>query len=292
MTTYTWIKQHREAFPVKTMCRVLDVARAAFYAWLKDPVRPHQQHRKALAEKIEQVRREPYLNTYGSPRMTEELLARGVAVSENTVARVMKEADLRADSGKRFVPCTTDSDHDHPVASNKLDRDFTADALNRKWLSDITCIPTREGWLYLAGVLDCCSRKIVGWSMNVTMKAELVMDALDMALVRRRLPKGSWAGLLHHSDRGSQYACEAYQSLLSEYGIDCSMSRAGNCYDNAMKESFWSTLKREAIGDQVFETIAEARARVFEYIEVFYNRKRRHSSLGYVSPETFEAALN
>jgi putative transposase len=288
VTTYAWIKSQREVFPLKAMCRVLGVARAAFYAWLKDPTRSREQRRKALVEKIEQVREEPFMNVYGSPRMTEELNGRGVAVCENTVAKVMKEADIRADSPRRFVPCTTDSDHDHPVAPNTLDRDFSAKVPNQKWLTDITYIPTREGWLYLAGVLDCYSRKIVGWSMDVTMKAELVTDALDMALKRRR-PE---AGLLHHSDRGSQYACEAYQSLLAANGIECSMSRVGNCYDNAMKESFWSTLKREAIGEVVFDTIEEARARIFEYIEVFYNRKRRHSSLGYVSPEAFEAALN
>jgi putative transposase len=285
---YTWIKQSRDEFPIKVMCRVLGVARAAFYAWLGEPTRSRQQYRKQLAEKIEQVRTEPFMSNYGSPRMTEELNARGVAVSQNTVARVMKEADLRADSVKRFVPCTTDSNHDHPVAPNTLDRDFGADGPNQKWLGDITYIPTREGWLYLAGVLDCFSRKIVGWSMDTTMKAELVTRALEMAVSRRKPGEG----LLHHSDRGSQYACEAYRSLLSEHGIDCSMSRVGNCYDNAMKESFWSTLKREAIGEHVFETIEEARVAVFEYIEVFYNRKRRHSSLGYVSPETFEAAQN
>jgi transposase InsO family protein len=288
VTTYTWIKQSREEFPVKIMCRVLGVARAAFYVWLKEPTRARQQRRAELVEKIAAVREEPFMSVYGSPRMTEELNARGVAVSENTVAKAMKGADIRADSARRFVPCTTDSKHDHPVAPNTLDRDFSADGLNQKWLTDITYIPTRQGWLYLAGVLDCCSRKIVGWSMNTTMKAELVTDALEMALSRRR-PR---AGLLHHSDRGSQYACEAYQSLLARHGIDCSMSRVGNCYDNAMKESFWSTLKREAVGEHVFETIAEARAVLFEYIEVFYNRKRRHSSLGYISPEAFEATLN
>lgn len=288
MTIYTWIQSHRDEFPVSVMCRVLGVARAAFYAWVSNPLRPRQQYRQELARKIQQIHQEPFMDTYGSPRITKELIARGVTVSKNTVAHVMKEAGLRADCPKRFVPCTTDSNHDHPVAPNKLDRDFTAAGPNRKWLADITYIPTREGWLYLAGVLDCHSRKIVGWSMDETMKAELVIDALKMALDRRRPP----AGLLHHSDRGSQYASEAYQSLLAGHGIECSMSRTGNCYDNAMKESFWSTLKREAIRDQVFQTIAEARATVFEYIEVFYNRKRRHSSLGYVSPETFEAALN
>jgi transposase InsO family protein len=288
VTIYTWIQQHREAFAVKAMCRVLGVSRAAFYAWVRDPHRSRDDSRRVLAEKIGQIRQEPYMTTYGSPRMAEELLARGVSVSENTVARAMKEAGLRADSAKRFVPCTTDSDHAHPVAPNRLDRDFTAAAPDRKWLTDITYVPTREGWLYLAGVLDACSRKIVGWSMDTTMKAELVVSALDMALARRN----PTSGLLHHSDRGSQYACEKYQSLLAEHGITCSMSRPGNCYDNAMKESFWSTLKREAIGDRVFESIAEAKATLFEYIEVFYNRIRRHSSLGYVSPEAFEAAQN
>lgn len=289
MTVYTWIQQHRGSFPVQAMCRVLGVSRAAFYAWLDEPVRPRQQRRRQLAEQIAQIRAEPYLSTYGSPRMTAELVARGVSVSENTVAKVMKEADLRADSAaRRVIPHTTDSRHDHPVAPNTLDRDFAADAPDRKWLADITYVPTRQGFLYLAGVLDCFSRRIVGWSMDVTMPATLVCDALDMALLQRQ----PGAGLLHHSDRGSQYAGAAYQSLLRAHGITCSMSRVGDCYDNAMKESFWSTLKREAIGDHVFDTIAEARAAVFADIEVFYNRVRRHSSLGYVSPETFEAALN
>lgn len=288
MKIYTWIQRHREQFAVKAMCRVLGVARAAFYAWVSSPHRAREAFRRELVEKIEQIRQEPFMSTYGSPRMTEELVARGVSVCRNTVARAMKEARLRADSAKRFIPCTTDSGHKWPVASNVLGRDFSATAPDRKWLTDITYIPTREGWLYLAGVLDAFSRRIVGWSMDTTMKAELVCAALDMAL-SRRTPA---AGLLHHSDRGSQYACEKYPSLLSERSIACSMSRPGNCYDNAMKESFWSTLKREAIGRRVFESIAEAKAAVFEYIEVFYNRIRRHSSLGYISPEAFEAALN
>lgn len=288
MTTYTWIKQHRDQFPVKIMCKVLSVARAAFYEWCRNPGRARSSFRNELVEKIQAIRAEPFLETYGSPRMTEELNARGTEVCENTVAKVMKEAGIQADCGKRFVPCTTDSDHPHPVAPNTLDRDFTATAPNQKWLTDITYIPTAQGWLYLAGVLDCFSRKIVGWSMSTSMKAELVCDALGMALSRRTPSEG----LLHHSDRGVQYACDQYQSMLEVNGIACSMSRVGNCYDNAMKESFWSSLKREAVGNRVFDTIEEARQVLFEYIEVFYNRVRRHSSLGYVSPERFEATPN
>jgi putative transposase len=288
VTKYAWIKEHRAVFPVTILCDALDVARAAFYDWLKNPERHRRQYRKTLVEKINQLRQEPYLDTYGSPRVTEELNARGVEVCENTVAKVMKEAEIRAKTSKRFVPCTTDSAHDFPVPANTLDRNFTATAANQKWLCDITYIPTDQGWLYLAGVLDCFSRKIVGWSMNTRMPAELVSDALNMAISRRRPA----AGLLHHSDRGAQYACDAYQSLLARHGIECSMSRVGNCYDNAMKESFWSTLKREAVNGRRFRTIEEARAAIFEFIEVFYNRVRRHSSLGYVSPECFEASLN
>jgi transposase InsO family protein len=285
---YQWIKQHANEFSIQLMCRVMEVSRSAFYQWMHEPQRVRQTYRQELAKKIESIRDERYLDTYGSPRMTEELVARGTAVSENTVAKVMKEAGLSAKRSRRFVPTTTHSNHDHPIAMNKLDRDFEATAPNQKWLCDITYIATDEGWLYLAGVLDCFSRKIVGWSMDNQMPAGLVIDALNMAIARRK----PLAGLLHHSDRGVQYACDPYQQLLDEHDIQCSMSRVGNCYDNAMKESFWSTLKRELINDQRFKTIAEARLAIFEYIEVFYNRKRRHSSLGYVSPETFEASQN
>jgi putative transposase len=285
---YQWIKKHQNEFPITLMCQVLEVARAAFYDWMKDPSRVRTVRQAKLIEEIQAIRTEPFMDTYGSPRMAEELVARGVAVCENTVAKVMKQADIQAKSTKSFVPTTTDSDHDHPIAENILDRNFTADAPNQKWVSDITYLPTDEGFLYLAGVMDCFSRMIVGWSMNCRMPAELVCDALKMAIARRK----PGAGLLHHSDRGSQYAGEMYQDLLSENKIRCSMSRVGNCYDNAMKESFWSTLKREAINGRRFKTINEAKQAVFVYIETFYNRKRRHSSLGYVSPETFEASQN
>jgi putative transposase len=285
---YTWIKEHRKEFPVAVMCDVMEVARAVFYDWMKNPERVRDTYRRSLIEQIEQIHQEPHMNTYGSPRITKELNARGVEVCEKTVAKVMKEADIHAKHAKRFVPTTTDSKHEFPVPANTLNRDFTATAPNQKWLCEITYIPTDEGWMYLAGVLDCYSRKIVGWSMDDRMPAELVSDAFTMAIDRRKPAKG----LLHHSDRGVQYACGKYQSLLGAYGIACSMSRKGNCWDNAMKESFWSTLKREAINGRRFKTIEAARAAVFEYIEVIYNRVRRHRSLGDVSPECFEASRN
>lgn len=283
---YTWIRDHRDEFPITRMCSVIGVSRSAFHHWVRCPTRSREQRRENLIEQIKSIRTERFMDRYGSPRMTHELKERGVDVCENTVAKVMKEADLPAKTSSRFIPRTTESNHDHAIASNKLDRDFDATAPNQKWVSDITYIPTDEGWLYLAGVMDCFSRKIVGWSMSEKMPAELTCDALTMAIKTRKPDEG----LLHHSDRGVQYACEQYQSLLTEHEIECSMSRVGNCYDNALKESFWSTLKREAIGGRKFKTRVEARAALFEYIEVFYNRKRRHSSLGYVSPERFEAA--
>jgi transposase InsO family protein len=204
------------------------------------------------------------------------------------VAKVMRLAGLRAKVKRKFVPRTTDSAHGQPIAPNVLDRQFAAEAPNRKWAGDITYIPTDEGWLYLAGVIDLCSRRIVGWSMAEHMQTDLVADAMNMAIDRRQ----PGPGLLHHSDRGVQYASDDYQGLLGCHGIQISMSRKGNCWDNAVMESFWSTLKTELVHHEHYATRQEARQSIFEYIEVFYNRKRLHSSLGYVSPETFEASLN
>ena len=223
---------------------------------------------------------------YGSPRVHRALLIDGVVVSRNTVAKLMREEKIRAKNKRKFVPRTTDSRHQQPVAKNLLDRQFQASGPDRKWVADITYIPTDEGWLYLAGVLDCFSRKIVGWSMADHMETLLASDALQMALLRRQCP----AGLLHHSDRGVQYASDDYQHLLQSHGLTVSMSGKGDCWDNAMMESFWATFKTELIHQSSYATRAQARAAIFEYIEVFYNRKRLHSSLGYVSPESFEAA--
>jgi putative transposase len=204
------------------------------------------------------------------------------------VAKAMKTAGIRAKTKKKFVPSTTDSNHQQPVAPNILDRQFAADLPNQKWAVDITYIPTDEGWMYLAGVIDLCSRKIVGWSMADHMRTELVSDALQMAITRRNPGKD----LLHHSDRGVQYASDNYLHLMQSHNIESSMSRKGDCWDNAVMESFWATLKNELVNHEHYPTHAAARASIFEYIEVFYNRKRLHSSLGYVSPEAFEASLN
>lgn len=240
-----------------------------------------------LIEKIVQVH-EDSRGIYGSPRVHRELVARGISVCENTVAKVMKQQDIRSKITKRFTVRTTDSDHGHPVACNLLDRNFSQNQPNRVWCSDITYVPTGEGWMYLSIVMDLCSKKIVGWSMADHLRSELACDALEMAVARRR-PE---PGLIHHSDRGIQYACSQYRSLLESHHMTCSMSRRGDCYDNAPAESFFGTLKTELVHHQKYATRSQARAAIFEYVEVFYNRKRRHSSLGYVSPEQFEARLN
>ncbi len=284
---FAFIHDHLEEYPVTLCCRVLRVSRSGYYAWCKRPASIRQHRRETLAEQIGQVH-QANRGVYGSPRVHQVLQAAGEQVCENTVAKIMREQGLRAKGKRRFVPRTTDSAHGKPVAANVLDRQFTADAPNRRWVADITYIPTREDWLYLAGVLDLYSRKIVGWSMADHLGWELVADALDMGLWRRQPPKG----LLHHSDRGVQYACDNYQGLLARHGITVSMSGVGNCYDNAAMESFWATLKTELVHHEQYATRDDARRSIFEYIEAFYNRKRIHSSLGYVSPEVFEAATN
>ena len=284
---FAFIQKHREDWPLSMMCRVLSVSRSGFYAWRDRPISPRRQFKEELAEVIHQVHQE-CRGVYGSPRLTVELNERGVRVCENTVAKIMRQEGVAAQVRRRFVPQTTDSNHPHPIAANVLDRQFDAALPNRKWVCDITYVRTDEGWLYLAGVMDLCSRKIVGWAMDQHMRAELVSEALKMAVSARRPAPG----LLHHSDRGVQYACGDYRQILQANGIACSMSRTGNCWDNAAMESFWSTLKRELVNEERYATCAQAKASIFEYIEVFYNRKRRHSSLGYVSPEQFEASLN
>ena len=282
---FAFVKEHRDSWPVVAMCRVLQVSRSGFFAWLK---RPASRRSKRQVELIKKIRAAHQQNRelYGSPRVHRALLIDGQSVSRNTVARLMRQEKIRAKSRRKFVPKTTDSHHGHPVAQNILDRDFQAEAPDRKWLVDITYVPTDQGWLYLAGVLDCCSRKIVGWSMAEHMETTLASDALEMAL-QQRAPGGQ---LLHHSDRGVQYASDDYQHRLQSRGITVSMSGKGDCYDNAMMESFWATLKTELIHQNRYATREQARAAIFEYIEVFYNRKRLHSALGYVSPEAFEAA--
>lgn len=274
-------------YPVRACCRVLAVSVGGYYDWRSRPVSVRRKRRQELAWRIREVHADSR-GRYGSPRICRQLQADGVVVCENTVAGLMRAEGLRARAKRTFVPRTTDSAHGQPVAGNVLDRQFEADRPNRKWAGDITYIPTGEGWLYLAGVIDLCSRRIVGWSMAEHMETELVADALGMALARRQPA----AGLLHHSDRGVQYASDRYQGLLAEHGIEVSMSGKGDCWDNAVMESFWATLKTELVHHEQYATREEARRSIFEYIEVFYNRKRLHSSLGYVSPERFEASRN
>ena len=287
---FRWIEGQRRSYPLAALCAALGVTRAGYYAWARRkeaPPGPRAARREELVERIAGVHDESR-GTYGSPRVYHELRSQGVAVCENTVAKLMREEGIRSKVRKRFKVRTTDSAHAHPVADNLLGRDFFADAPDRKWGTDITYVPTDQGWLYLAVVLDLCSRKVVGWAMAEHLRAELCLDALDMALKRRR----PGAGLVHHSDRGVQYACGEYRDLLRSRGIECSMSRAGDCYDNAAVESFFKTLKAELVYHEHYATRQQARRSIFEYVEVFYNRRRLHSSLGYQSPEQFEAAMN
>lgn len=269
------------------MCQTLDVSRAGYYAWCRRPVSDAQQRRDAIVAAIEDIHVQ-VKGRYGSPRMKVALEEKALHCSENTVAKLMRENDIRAKCPRRFVPATTDSRHGMPVAENILDRDFNPFVANQVWACDMTYIPTAEGWLYLAVVEDLFSRRIVGWSMDATMTSRLVVDALDMAVQARR-PE---MGLLAHSDRGSQYASSHYQEKLERHGVTCSMSGVAQCWDNAVVESFFGTLKRELVHDEKYTTRSEAKASIFEYIEVFYNRVRLHSSLGYVSPEVFERAHN
>jgi transposase InsO family protein len=282
---FTCIRDHLvPEFTVVDCCRVLRVSTSGYYAFLKASVGKRQARRAELVREIKAVH-EASRRVYGSPKVHKALLAKGVKRNRKTVARIMREEGIRSKVKRKFRVRTTDSNHTHPVAQNVLDRRFTAEKPDAAWLCDITYIPTGEGFLYLAGVLDLCSRRIVGWSMATHLRAELVRDALAMATTTR----SPAPGLIHHSDRGVQYCCAEYRAELEAWGMVPSMSRAGDCYDNAPKESFWATLKKELMSDRTFASREEARAAIFEYIEVFYNRQRIHSSLGYVSPETFEA---
>jgi putative transposase len=284
---FAFIKESLSEYPVWICCEVLEISRAGYYAWLDRPVSTRQRRRDELAAKIQTLHTETR-RVYGSPRITEALVAQGEKVCENTVAKVMKQREIKAKTTKKFIPTTTDSAHANPVAENVLNREFTAERPNQKWAVDITYIPTDEGWLYFAGVMDLCSRMIVGWSMADHMRTELVSDALKMAIDRRQPARP----LIHHSDRGVQYTSEDYMHLMESHNMQPSMSRKGNCWDNAVAESFWSTIKKEHVNHEHYATRAQARASIFEYIEVFYNRKRLHSSIGYMSPEAFEASLN
>ena len=268
------------------VCRVLGVSRSGFYAWRGRSPSAAEHRREELTERVREIHAE-VRQRYGSPRMHAELVARGHTCCVNWVARLMQRAGISAKGKRRFVR-TTDSNHSLPVADNVLDRQFDPTEPNATWVADITYIPTREGWVYLAAVEDLFSRKVVGWSMDATMTSQLVVDALGMAVSSRRPGEG----VLAHSDRGSQYASEHYQRVLASDAIMCSMSRKGDCWDNAPMESFFASLKKELVHREDYATREQAKASIFEYIEVFYNRVRRHSSLGYVAPAEYERTHN
>lgn len=279
---YLFIEKCAAHYPVRQLCQALEVSHSGYYAWHKRQARPEDPHLTALLEHIERIHKLSR-RTYGSPRVHAQLCREGFHYNRKRIARLMRLKGLVGRRKTRKVT-TTDSRHDHPVAPNRLNRDFQAAEPNEKWVADITYIPTQEGWLYLAVVLDLYSRKVVGWSMMATLTADLVEDALKMALYERNPDPG----LLHHSDRGSQYASGQVRQLLEAQHITVSMSRTANCYDNAVMESFFSTLKCEWVYYQNYRTRAEASRDIFAYIAGFYNRVRLHSTLGYLSPEEFE----
>ena len=283
---YRFIREHQQEYPVTTMCQVLDVSVSGYYAWKQRPVSARQIADEQLSIHIRQVHEATH-QIYGSRRIRAELAEQGSSCGRKRVVRLMRQQGLKA-RRRRHRTVTTDSQHSDPVAPNLLDREFSAPAPNAKWVTDITGVWTAEGWLYVAVVLDLFSRLVVGWAMAAHRDAELVEQALSMALMRRH-PQ---AGLLHHSDRGSQYTSGSYQALLAQRGIQVSMSGKGDCYDNAAMESFFSSLKGEWTDWHPYQTRQEAQLSIFEYIEVFYNRQRRHSTLGYLSPVIYEQRLN
>jgi transposase InsO family protein len=281
---YAFVAAHGGGYSSVLMCRVLSVSRSGYYAWLVRSESARSVDNRRMLAKIRAIHARSR-KTYGSPRVYKKLRADGETCGEGRVARLMAANGIRAKQKRKFR-VTTDSKHNLPVAQNLLSRQFDVAEPNRVWACDITYIPTGEGWLYLSAVMDLYSRKIVGWSMSDRLERPLVIDALIMAQ-RRRKPA---EGMLHHSDRGSQYASHEYRMDLRMYGMTPSMSRKGDCWDNAPVESFFGTLKTELVHHRKYRTREEARRDIFEYIEVFYNRERLHSSLGYLSPTDFEAA--
>ena len=282
------ITRHRGEFTLRLMCRVLDVSPSGYYAWRQRSPSLHALADELLLLRIRIAHAESG-ETYGAPRVQRELKADGTRVSTKRVARLMRADELVARPPKRRRVSTTDSNHAQPIAPNLLARQFDVNgiALNQVWVGDLTYIPTREGWLYLASVLDLASRRCIGWAMGETLEVDLALGALRMALGARRPAPG----LLHHSDRGSQYTSAEYRALLQAHGAIASMSRKGDCWDNAVAESFFATLELELIVKSDWHTRDDARRAIFRYIETWYNRKRRHSTLGYVSPVRYEEQL-
>lgn len=278
-----------ERIDVKTSCRVLGVSRSGFYAWLKRPVSKRDTESRELIERMRKIHEESR-GTYGAPRITQALKALGRCCGRNRVARLMRKSGLFGCARRRFRACTTDSNHDLPIAPRvfQVEKPATYPTRpNQVWVGDITYVPTDEGWLYLSTQMDVFTRKVVGYALTEHLRTEAILEALRMAIQGQGLdPAGD---LISHSDRGCQYASDAYRQALATHGITASMSRRGNCYDNAYAESFFHTLKVELVHRRRFKTRAEAMMAIFEYIEVWYNRRRLHSSLGYLSPADYEA---
>lgn len=271
-------------YPITLMCKVLQLARSGYYAWVHRKMSPREQENEILSEQIQQIHQDSR-QTYGSPRIHASLISKGFQVGRQRVRRLMAELGISTRRKRQFKVTTTDSDHAYPVAANVLNRDFKTTEPDRAWVADMTYIATTEGWLYLAVILDLFSRRVVGWSMAEHMRTELVSTALEAAL-GQRIPAAD--GLVFHSDRGSQYASTDYRAALNVSDITCSMSRRANCWDNAVAESFFGTLKTELIHPMILDTRAKAKTVIAEWIEVFYNRQRIHSTIGYLSPVQFE----
>jgi putative transposase len=281
--SFRFIEDHRDSYPVRLMCAVLEVSPAGYYAWRERPPSARTTGNAELVAAIRQVQQDSG-GRYGSPRVHAALRLQGRGVSRGRIERLMHRHGIRAIMASPRRVRTTDSRHGLPIAPNLIERQFAATAANRIWLADITYIPTEEGWLYLAAVMDLFSRKIVGWAMRDHMQVELASSALTMA-IRQRRPS---AGLIHHSDRGVQYAAHDYRAILSSAGITASMSRKADCYDNAPMESFFHTLKTELVHHRQYKTRAEAQHDIFAFIEGFYNRTRLHSAIGYIAPLEME----
>ena len=280
---FEFINKHRSSFPVWKMCSLLTISRSGFHAWVK----PKRSKRALETQKLERIIRDifyKFKGIYGSPRITSELHEMGYKISENRVAKIMRNIGLSGQSKAKFKVLTTNSAHAYPISPNLLKQKFRVCEPNKAWVSDITYIKLASGWLYLCVILDLFSRKIVGWSLADHMRTEMVIEALDRA-ARQNKPK---KGLIFHSDKGSQYASYQFRDVLNKYGFISSMSRTGNCYDNAVAESFFGSLKTEEVYKNEYFNIFETRRNIFEYIDVFYNRHRKHSYLGYKSPIMFE----
>lgn len=279
---YAWIKEQSIYYPVTALCRFTGISRSSYYDWINSPKTAREKGNEALTERLKKLFKEGR-KTYGTRRLKKKLAEKGIHVSRRRIGRLMRKAGLFCKTKKRFK-ATTNSRHDKPIAPNLLDRQFTVSKPDRYYVGDITYIATQEGWLYLAVVIDLYSRQIVGWSMKKRMKAQLVNDALLMAILKRKPADG----LIWHTDRGSQYASDSHRKILSDNHITQSMSRKGNCWDNAVSESFFHSLKTELTHHCQFKTRVEAQQIIFEYIEVFYNRERIHSANGYLSPVDYE----